>query len=159
MHYYWGQTDAKKGIWPLWTMHFKQIWQWLVEARTAVYIPSKSSEPKICSEFGQSLKKGYSRTVTKLIPLLQPEHGFLWQNEPERCVKYRIIRLKNWWWSPFAWIVDVALQNTWVLYHINKDKGDESLPLLACNFLKYSMEGRSSLSHVKIQNVPSDARY
>ena len=31
---------------------------------------------------------------------------------------------------------DVVLQNAWVLYDINKDEGDESLPLLACNFFK-----------------------
>ena len=31
---------------------------------------------------------------------------------------------------------DVVLQNAWVLYDINKDEGDESLPLLAFNFFK-----------------------
>ena len=31
----------------------------------------------------QSSKKVYSRTTTKLIPLLQPEHGFCQQNGPE----------------------------------------------------------------------------
>ena len=31
----------------------------------------------------QSLKKVYSRTTTKSIPLLQPEHGFCHQNRPE----------------------------------------------------------------------------
>ena len=31
-------------------------------------------------------------------------------------------------------MVDVVLQNAWVLHHINKDEGDESLPLLACTF-------------------------
>ena len=31
-------------------------------------------------------------------------------------------------------ILDVVLQNAWVLYHINKDEVDESLPLLACYF-------------------------
>ena len=49
--------------------------------------------------------------------------------------KYKIgIRMKKWWWSPFAYLVDVVLQSAWVLYHINKDESDESLPLLACNF-------------------------
>ena len=32
----------------------------------------------------QSLKKVYSRTKTKVVPLLQPEHGFCQQNGPER---------------------------------------------------------------------------
>ena len=36
-------------------------------------------------------------------------------------------------------MVDVVLQNAWVLYHINKDEGDESLSLLACNFFDRTM--------------------
>ena len=54
----------------------------------------------------------------------------------------------------------------WVLYCMNKDEGHESLSLLAFQrdvanaiFLKYSKEGRSSSSHVKIRNIPSDIRY
>ena len=50
-----------------------------------------------------------------------------------------------------------------VLYHINKDKGDESLPLLFFRrhvvnviFLKYSKEGELSSSHLGIQKIPSD---
>ena len=49
---------------------------------------------------------------------------------------------------------------------INKDEGDESLPLLASQgdvvsaiFLKYSKESRSSWSHIGIRNVPSDVCY
>ena len=56
-------------------------------------------------------------------------------------------------------MVDVVLQNAWVLYHISKVEGDVSLPLLAYNFLKYSKEVRSSWSYVGIQNVPADACY
>ena len=51
----------------------------------------------------------------------------------------------------------------WVLYHIKKDQGDESAPLLAFErdivnaiFLKYSKEGRLSSSHVGIRNISSD---
>ena len=33
-------------------------------------------------------------------------------------------------------MLDVALQNACVLYHISKDEVDESLSLLACNFLE-----------------------
>ena len=54
-------------------------------------------------------------------------------------------------------MVDVVVQGAWVLYCINKDKGDESLPVLvfrrhAVNviFLKYSREGRLSSSHLGI---------
>ena len=32
----------------------------------------------------QSLKKAYSKTTTKSIPLLPPEHGFCQQNESVR---------------------------------------------------------------------------
>ena len=60
-------------------------------------------------------------------------------------------------------MVDVVLQGVWVLYHVNKDEGDESQALLAfrrdfvnATFLKYSKEGRLSSSHVGIQNIPSD---
>ena len=45
-------------------------------------------------------------------------------------------------------MVDVVPQVMWVLYRINKDESDESLPLLAFRrdivnviFLKYSKEG------------------
>ena len=48
----------------------------------------------------------------------------------------------------------------------DKDKGDESLPLLAFRrlvvnviFLKYSKEGRLSSSHLGIRNIPSDVCY
>ena len=47
-------------------------------------------------------------------------------------------------------MIDVVLQNAWVLHDINKDEGDESLPLLACNFSKILK---------KNQNVPSGVCY
>ena len=63
-------------------------------------------------------------------------------------------------------MVDVALQGAWGLYRINKDEGDESLPLLAFRrhvasviFLKYSKEGRLCSSHLGIRNMPSDVCY
>ena len=63
-------------------------------------------------------------------------------------------------------MVDVALQAVWVLYRINKDEGDEDLPLLAFRrdavnavFLKYSKEGRLSSSQTGIRNIPSDGYY
>ena len=49
---------------------------------------------------------------------------------------------------------------------INKDKGDESLPLLVfrrdvanATFQKYSKEGRLSSSQVGIRNIASDVCY
>ena len=63
-------------------------------------------------------------------------------------------------------MVDVVIQGAWVLYRINKDKGDDSLPLLAFRrhvvtvfFLKYSKEGRLSSSHLGIRNIPLDVCY
>ena len=54
-------------------------------------------------------------------------------------------------------------QVAWVLYGVNKDKGDESLTLLAFRrnvinviFLEYSKEGRFSSSHLRIRNIPLD---
>ena len=48
----------------------------------------------------------------------------------QNVAKYRIdIRMKEWWWSHFAWIVDVVLQNERVLQLINRDEGDDSLCL------------------------------
>ena len=49
---------------------------------------------------------------------------------------------------------------------INKDKGDESLPLLIFRrqivnviFMKYSKEGRLFSSHLEIRNIPSNICY
>ena len=41
------------------------------------------------------------------------------------------IRMKKWWWFPFVWMIDAIIQGGWVLYRINKNKGDDSLPLRA----------------------------
>ena len=55
-------------------------------------------------------------------------------------------------------MVDVVHHGVWVLHDINKDEGDESVPLLALRrdvvsaiFLKYSKEGKLLSSHVGIQ--------
>ena len=56
-------------------------------------------------------------------------------------------------------MIDVVLQNEWVLCHISKDKDDEPLPLLTCNFSEISKEDRSSSSHLGIQNVPLNVCY
>ena len=63
-------------------------------------------------------------------------------------------------------MVDVVLQNAWVLYLINKNEGDEFLLLLVFQrdvvnaiFLKYSKERISSSNHVGIRNVVSNICY
>ena len=63
-------------------------------------------------------------------------------------------------------MVDVVLNGAWVLYRVNKDEGDESLPFLVFRrhivhviFLKYSKEGRLTSSHVGIRNMSLDVCY
>ena len=63
-------------------------------------------------------------------------------------------------------MVDVVIQGVWLLHHINKDEGDEYLPLLAFRryvvnviFLKYSKEGRLSSIHLRIRNIQSAVCY
>ena len=85
----------------------------------------------------------------------------------QNMAKYRIgIRIKKCWWFPFFWVIDGFHQSAWVLYRINKDEADESLPPLAFQrrainaiFLKYSKGGRLFSSHVGIRNIPSDVCY
>ena len=85
----------------------------------------------------------------------------------QSVANYRIgIRMKKWWWFPFVRVVDVVFQGAWVLYRINKDEGDESLPFLVFRrhivnavFLKYSNEGRLFSSHAGIQNIRSNVFY
>ena len=49
----------------------------------------------------------------------------------QSMANYRIgIQMKKWWWSTFFLMVDVVVQSARVLYRINKDEGDESLPFL-----------------------------
>ena len=83
---------------------------------------------------GTKLKESYSRTTTKSILRLQPEHGFCQPNGPNRG------QIQDWYPNDFG------LQGVWVLYRI---EGDDSLPLLAFRkvvvnaiFLKYLKEGR-----------------
>ena len=58
-------------------------------------------------------------------------------------------------------MVDVVLQGGRVLYRINKDEGDESLPFLIflryivnAIFMKHSKEDRLSSSHVGNRDIP-----
>ena len=54
--------------------------------------------------------------------------------------------MKNLWWAIFAWMVDFALQNEWILHRVNKEDSDTSYSLLAFDrevvnttLLKYSL--------------------
>ena len=63
-------------------------------------------------------------------------------------------------------MVDIVLQGARLLYCINRDKGDESLPVLVFRrdvvyaiFLEYSKESKLSTSLIGIRNTPSDVCY
>ena len=65
-------------------------------------------------------------------------------------------------------MVDVALQNTWILHRVNKEDSDSSYSLSAFRwevvnalFLKYSSENPSkrNLSYIAIKDVPSDVPF
>ena len=63
-------------------------------------------------------------------------------------------------------MVDIVLQGARVLYCINRDKCDESLPLLVfqrdvvyATFLEYLKEDKLSTSNIGIRNTPSDVYY
>ena len=58
--------------------------------------------------FELNLKKFFSRTTTKSIPLLQPEHGFWQQNEPELCQVQGWYPNEKTWQSLFVLMVDVV---------------------------------------------------
>ena len=145
-----------------------KLWRWLVWTTTGWFkYGFKSSifrTEEICSAVEQSWKKVFPSATTKSTSLLQLEHGFCRRKE-QTMVKYSIrIQMKKRWWAPFTWMVDVVLQNTWVLYHINIDEEDESLPLLVfwgdvatAIFMKYSKEGRLSLNPV--ENMKCFVRY
>ena len=85
----------------------------------------------------------------------------------QSVANYKIgTQMKKWWWYPFVWMLVVVLQGVKVLHRINRDEGDESLPFLVfwrhivnVIFLKYSKEGRLSLSQVGIRNISSDVCY
>ena len=78
----------------------------------------------------QSWNKVYLRITTKSIPLLQPEHGFCQQNELERG------QLQDWYPDEKMVVLPACLNGrccssgAWVLYRVNKDEGDKSLPFL-----------------------------
>ena len=65
------------------------------------------------------------------------------------------IRMKKLWWSSCVSMVDVVIQGVWVLYRINKDKGDESLALLASSASASAVMTQNQVQseHMRIQGV------
>ena len=131
---------------------------------SAIYIAtSESCEPKRFVRCWNRVEKQHIQEQQS-VPLLQPECGF-WQQNHRTWLSIGT-RMKKSWWFSFIWMLDIVAQGTWVLYRINKDKGDDCLPLLAfrrhvvnITFLKYWKEDRFSSSHLGIRNIPSDICY
>ena len=135
----------------------------------AVYIASNclSSKPT------RNVQR-WSKIERKYIQVLQPNQfhcynqcmGYV-DRMDQNVAKYRIgIRMKKWWWAPFAWMLDVALQNSWILYRINKSCDSAQLSLLdfrrevvSSILLKYKTSRKRSYSSAAICNVPSEVRF
>ena len=107
MHYHWEQTAEKKecGHFERHTSSKKavQLWQWLVRT-TAVqftYLLLNLVNLRHLLGVRTKLKQIYSRTITKSVSLLQPEHGFCQQNGPE-CAQVLVSECKKWWWFPLV---------------------------------------------------------
>ena len=85
----------------------------------------------------------------------------------QNVVQQRVsIRMKKWRWSPLIWVIDVVFQGAWVLYRINEDEDDESLPVLAFqrhvvkyNFSEIFIGKQIILELVGIRNIPWDVCY
>ena len=131
----------------------------------AVYIASSECcEPKRFVRYWNKVERKY---IQEQQPnQFQPEHGSCQQNGTEHG------QVQDWYPNEKMAVVPVCLNGrccssgVWVLYHINKDEGDDSLPILAFGedvvnaiFLKYSKEGRLFSSHAGIRNIPSDVCY
>ena len=176
MHYHWEQTSAKKRTWLLWTMHINQKISvnliglvdsgWLERQQYDLHSffwilwtffqLCSNTEQIFCSVLEQSWKKKFKNNTQNM--------GFV--NRMDQNVT------KYWYSNEKMAVVPVCLNGSCcyslcgVLYHINKDKGHESLPLLSFQrhvvsviFLKYSKEGRLFSSHLGIPNIPSDVCY
>ena len=125
------------------------------------YLPSKPSKTV----------RRWNKIDQKYVQVIQPYQfhcynqgmGFV-DRMDQNVAKYRIgIRMKKWWWAPFAWMIDVAIQNAWILNRINRAEGDTNYSLLAFRreivnsiFLKYSNDNinKRKMSWVSVKNVP-----
>ena len=127
----------------------------------AVYIATSDiSEPRdlfgVETKFKESTFKNNNQTTRT---------WFCRQNG--QVAQYRIgIQIKKMVVVPVCLNYRCCSSECLVLYRINKDESNESLPLLAFRrdvinaiFLKSSEEGRSSARHVGIRNLPSDVCY
>lgn len=78
---------------------------------------------------------------------------------------YRIsIRSRKWWWPLFAYLLDVAMQNAWLIYRLTNAAKHRPLDQLEfrrdiCNayFMKYKLE-RPAVGRLSGRPKPLDAR-
>ena len=118
-----GEKELQKmerGHFELRTLSKKAVpfWQRLIGTTTGRFIQLLLIflNLEICLALEQNSKKVHSRTTTK-----QPEHGFV--DKMDKWLSTGLVsKSKKWWWSPFAWIIDVALQNAWCCIALTKMK-------------------------------------
>ena len=143
-----GDKQPQIGMWTLWIAHIKQKSRATLRVvglndNRAVYIASsKFFEPKRSVRRLNKVEGKYFQEQQLNQFHCHNRNRIFFERMDQSISKYKIgIRMKTVWWSPFTYMfdvsmLDVALQNACVLYHINKDEVDESLSLLACNFLE-----------------------
>ena len=117
----------------------------------AVYLASNclSSDPakSVCR---------WKKVERKYIEVKQPNRFYCYNRNmsfadkmDQRVAKCRIgIQMKKWWWVPFAWMVDVALVNPWILHRVNKEDSESSFLLLA--FLREVLNAILESIHLRI---------
>ena len=136
IHYRWGQAAAKKATWQLWarTQSKKAVqpWQWSIRtkaARFALFLLNHMSLRDL-SGVGTKWKNNIIKNTNQVSSFVTTRTWFL---STQWTITWSSIgiRMKKLWWFPFVWMVHFLIQCAWMLHLINKDKGNESLALIA----------------------------
>ena len=85
--------------------------------------------------------------------------------------KYRMtIRSRKWWWPLFAFTLEVAIQNAWILYRLTPAAGERPLDFLAFRrevcavyFGRHSVRANLGRPHVRVgpldRRIPPEVRF
>ena len=159
MHYHCVPKAAKKETWSFWTVHNK------VKNNVTLPVVGKNGSNAIyiaCSESCEP--KRFFRCWNKI-----EESIFKKNYEINSTVTTRTWVLSKEWTRkcPSTGMISKCCSSgVLVLYRINKDDGDKSVPVIAFQrdavnpiFLKYWKKGRSFSSLIGIRNFPSDVCY
>ena len=99
----------------------------LNDSRAVYTASSEFCEPKRLVRCWKKVERKYVQEQPIQFHCYSQNMGFV-NRMDQNMAKYRIgIQMKNWWWSPFVWVINVVPQGALVLHRINKDEGDESL--------------------------------